>query len=123
VSDSVLQFPLTKKALLASFAALEPESVTVDKRPGWHEGCVNGAWSLTKLMAHIKALGFDVVGRKDQLLFVNGENTVGLQLFGVAPHPTKNTWKTYSVEVQARPKSKAAEDAKRPHRPATLWPC
>lgn len=98
----VLRFPLSKKALTAAFAPLCPESIEVTKSPGWHEAVIHGAWSLTRLKRHFANLGFTATGRDDDLLFVNATQDVGFQCQGVTPHPTKNTWKDYCVEVQAR---------------------
>lgn len=100
---TVLSYPLTKKALLAAFGELAPDDVRVTKQRGWHDACVDGAWSLTRLRKVFRALGFKPTGLPDALLFVNEAQTVGLQCFGVEPHPTKNTWKSYCFEVQARP--------------------
>lgn len=105
MSSASLTYPLTKKALQAAFASLQPQEVRVTKQPGWHEACVDGAWSLAKLRQAFRALGFKPTGNAEALLFVNSDKTVGLQCFGVEPHPTKNTWKSYCFEVQARSKA------------------
>lgn len=97
-----LSYPLTKKALASAFEPLNPKGIHVTKTPGWHEASVGGSWSLARLRAHFKSLGFRPTGRADALLFVNEARDVGFQCHGVEPHPTKNTWKTYCVEVQAR---------------------
>lgn len=106
-----LRFPLTKKALAAAFAALEPESVELAKRPDWHDASVHGAWPLSRLKRHFTALGFHAVGHQDDLLFVNEAQDVGFQCHGVTPHPTNNTWKDYYVEVQARRLHRKAKTA------------
>jgi hypothetical protein len=101
-TSSVLSYPLTVEALQNAFAALKPEHIRVDSGIGRDEAVVDGEWSLSRLRAHFKAMGYKKTGDTDSLAFVNDENTVGFVLFGVAPHPTKNTWRTYTIEVQAR---------------------
>jgi len=106
-SASALKYPLTRKMLREAFAGLEPEAVSLEKFPGAQEATVDGLWSLSMLTAYIKGLGLAQTGRKDQLAFVNENQTVGIVLSGAEPHPTKNTWSKYSIEVQARPLSAA----------------
>lgn len=112
-AETNLRFPLTKKALAAAFSLLRPDDIRVSKAPGWHEASVDGAWSLTRLRAHFRSLGFCPVGHPDDLLFVNKTEDVGFQCHGVDPHPTRNTWKTYCVEVQARLRPRQSLDAPR----------
>jgi hypothetical protein len=105
---TTLTYPLTKKALRAAFEPLQPTDIQVTRKESWNDAVVDGSWSLTKLRAHFRALGFKPTGKPDDLLFVNEAGTVGLQMQGAQIHPTKNTWKTYYVEVQARPLPRTA---------------
>jgi hypothetical protein len=113
--STALKYPLTKKALGVAFAALNPQSIRVYKTSGFHEAVIDGEWSLTRIKAHLKALGYFQTGKKDALLFVNESKTVGFQLQGISPHPDpkKNTWRTYNIEVQARPASLAKKQDSR----------
>lgn len=98
-----LCYPLTKKKLELAFEALGPNFVKVSRRSrGWHEGVVDGAWRLSRLRAHLKAIGLTPVPYKDDLLFVNASADVGVQLFGAEQDKAKNAWKSYSIEVQVR---------------------
>ncbi|MCC5617909.1 hypothetical protein LC605_23055 [Nostoc sp. CHAB 5836] len=98
-----LCYPLTKKKLELAFEVLSPNFVEVFRRSqGWHEGVVDGAWSLSRLRTHLKVIGFKPVPCTDTLLFVNASADVGVQLFGAEHDKAKNTWKNYTVEVQAR---------------------
>lgn len=98
-----LGYPLRVKALREAFATLNPDSIRVDKPvQGNSEAVVEGEWSLTKLTKHLTGLGFKVAGPKANLAFVNEDATVGCVLQGVKPHPTRNTWATFSIEVIAR---------------------
>lgn len=99
---TALTFPLTKKKLDAAFEALRPSFVKVRRSPGWHEAVVDGAWPLSRLRSHLKTIGFKAVPYKDDLLFVNASADVGVQLFGAEQDKDKRTWKTYTLEVQAR---------------------
>lgn len=105
-----MKYPLRESSMRRAFGALGPAFVAVMRRNGLDEGFVYGEWRLTKLKAHFKSLGFMATGRREDLLFVNAEGTVGLQCMGVTLHATKNTWATYYVEVQARPKAVKADD-------------
>lgn len=96
----VLKFPLTNKALLSAFASLEPDGVILTKSRGWHEACVDGTWPLSRLRKCFKDLGFQRVGKPEDLYFVDKTETVGLQCIGIEAHPTKNTWKTYSIQAK-----------------------
>lgn len=98
-----LRYPLTVKALELAFEALSPDGIELSKQSKYQEAAVDGAWSLTKLTLHFRNLGFKPAGPQHMLAFVNSDETVGLVLYGVEPHRTKNTWKTYCIEVQARP--------------------
>jgi hypothetical protein len=100
-----LRYPLTKKSLSAAFSALAPEGIRVTRMSGRHEAEVDGEWALSRLISQFSVLGFKSVGKKDMLLFVNDEQTVGLRLQGVRPNPRTNTWRTFSIEVEARPLS------------------
>jgi len=102
-----LSYPLTVKALRQAFEALGPASIELNKQPKYQEATVDGAWSLTRLTLHFRNLGFKPTGPQNMLAFVNSDETIGLVLYGVEPHPTRNAWKNYSIEVQARPRSVA----------------
>ena len=112
-----MKYPLTERAVKAAFSELHPESISLNKKPGWHEASVDGEWPLHRLREHFKTLGFTPVGEPHQLLFVNAEQTVGLQCMGVLPDRKRNAWRKYCVEVQARTAGAAALSASR-----HLWP-
>lgn len=102
-----LHYPLTEKALQGAFEPLQPESIYVSRQGA--EATIDGAWSLSTLRKHFSELEFVAIGHPDSLLFVNRQRTIGFQCQGVDPHPKKNTWKTYCVEVQSR----SSEEAQR----------
>ena len=116
-----LRYPLTTKTLREAFAALSPDGIQLSKQSKYQEATVDGTWSLTKLMLHLRNLGLKPTGPQNVLAFVNHDETIGCILYGVEPHPTRNTWKNYSIEVQARPLSEAQGlQAARAKAPANL---
>lgn len=98
-----LGYPLRAKALREAFQTLNPEGIRIHKPAHGHsEAMIDGEWSLHKLTKHLLGLGFKVAGPRANLAFVNEDATVGCVLQGVKPHPTKNAWSTFCLEIDAR---------------------
>jgi len=97
-----LRFPLTARALRSAFEELEPETIRLDKKPGWHEATIDGAWSFGRVQRHLARMGLGKVGGRDSRCFADQAGAVGVVLHGVAPHPTRNAYRTWTIEVFAR---------------------
>ena len=106
-SHASVKFPLTVSGLNTAFAAIQPQSVSIGFQK--RDAILDGAWRLTELRRQFALLGFAPVGHPDSLLFTNEDRTVGLQCHGVEIDGVKGTWRTFYVEVEARPNREARQ--------------
>lgn len=97
-----LAYPLSHKRLQEAFAALHPGWIQVRSHRGFQDAVVDGAWTLPVLRQRLRLLGLEPVEHSDGLLWTNSAQDVGVQIFGIDRHPRLPTWKTYTIEVQAR---------------------
>lgn len=97
-----LTFKLTGRALRTAFEVLEPERIRLDKNPGWHEAIIDGAWSFARIQRHLACMGLARVGGCDSRCFSDQAGAVEVVLHGVEPHPTRNTFRSWTIEVIAR---------------------
>lgn len=96
----MLKKPLTTKSVLRAFSSLALSAEAVQVTSDGTEAAVYGEWSRAKLLQVFKQLGF--ASLDGGYAFVNDRSTVGIVLQGTSIDPSKNRFRTFGFEVQAR---------------------
>lgn len=107
----MLKKPLTRRAIVDSFASLGVTAPGVDVFSRGADAVVDGAWSRVVLARTFRALGY-AQADGGGFAFVNESRTVGLVLQGVEIDHKANRFRKFNFEIQARTASEArAQDS------------
>lgn len=110
MTNGILKYPLTIRAITESFADLRIDRSLVEiQKATIQEAVVAGVWRESALRKAFAKAGFKPVGKKDRMAFTNADDTVGLVCYGVEVHPSANRFITFNFEIQARTKKQAAQ--------------